>query len=221
MINPVNQTDFPAAIAALGDQPSLGHVTTMLAVAGMLLQAYGLFALVRLGNGQRCLAGTALRMGCDRQSLRLGHLHCSPGPATTPGDLPHATQLEPFRGAGHVQAAVSRRSPWPVKSTWPVCSMGFLWNYPIASILVGLGLDRLDSAPWTCLQACGFLRSCRHRSWGVWSILCLRSTLPTLDVNALLVANNILQMIGALCLFVIGLGLYQGRSELVPEESSG
>ena len=36
-INPVNQTDFPAAIAALGDQPNLGHVTTMLAVAGMLL----------------------------------------------------------------------------------------------------------------------------------------------------------------------------------------
>ena len=63
MINPVNQTDFPAAIAALGDQPSLGHVTTMLAVAGMLLQAYGLFALFRLGNGQRCLAGTALRTG--------------------------------------------------------------------------------------------------------------------------------------------------------------
>ena len=43
-----------------------------------------------------------------------------------------------------------------------------------------------------------------------------------LDINALLVANNMLQMIGSLCLFAIGLGLYQGRRGFVPEaESSG
>ena len=65
----MNQTDFPAAIAALGDQPNLGHVTTMLAVAGMLLQAYGLFAVFRLGNGERCLF--AIGLGLHRGQSEL------------------------------------------------------------------------------------------------------------------------------------------------------
>ena len=173
MINPVIQTDFPAPMAALGDQPSLGHVTTMLAVAGMLLQAYGLFALVRLGNGQRCLAGTALRTGVIASLfgwgiflLALGRRHMvlhlrqrSMNPAETPEVQ---AQFEAFALAGHV-----------------IIGAAGLINFVVA----------------------------QHA--------------PTLDLNVLLVLNNVFLMVGALCLFVIGLGLYKGRSELVPEESSG
>ena len=42
---------------------------------------------------------------------------------------------------------------------------------------------------------------------------------PGTDVETLLIINNILLLIGSFCLFAIGLGMYQGRSELVPEDS--
>ena len=41
---------------------------------------------------------------------------------------------------------------------------------------------------------------------------------PGTDVETLL--NNILLLIGSFCLFAIGLGMYQRRSELVPQDSS-
>ena len=215
LINPVNQTDFPAAIAALGDQPSLGHVTTMLAVAGMLLQAYGLFALFRLSNGQRCLAGTALRTGVIASLfgwgiflLALGRRHMvihlmqrSMNPAETPEVQ---AQFQAFALAGHVDMAG--------------LLLGFLWVYPIASILVGLGLA----------ARFGALDIFKAASYGLVIIgaaglinFVVAQHAPTLDLNILLVLNNVFLMVGALCLFVIGLGLYQGRRELVPEDSSG
>ena len=62
-ISPVDQTDFDTAVVALGEQSSLAHVMTMLVIAGMLLHVYGIVALLRLVNGARCSAGTALRTG--------------------------------------------------------------------------------------------------------------------------------------------------------------
>lgn len=73
------------------------------------------------------------------------------------------TQFEAFALAGHVDMAG--------------LLMGFVWVWPVASILVGLGI----------LGRCG-------------------------DLNVLTVASY--------GLVIIGLGLYQGRRELVPDEES-
>ena len=122
-------------------------------------------------------------------------------PAETP-DV--QAQIEVFALAGHVDMAG--------------LLLGFLWGYPIASILVGLGL----------VARFGALDIFKAASYGLVIIgaaglinFVVAQHAPTLDLNVLLVLNNVFLFVGALCLFVIGLGLYQGRSELVPEESSG
>ena len=95
--------------------------------------------------------------------------------------------------------------------------MGFLWIYPIASILVGLGLvGRFGTMNVFKLAAYGLAVI----GLGGMVVFVLAQHTSGLDVNALLVANNTLQMIGSLCLFAIGVGLYQSRPELVPEEES-
>ena len=90
--------------------------------------------------------------------------------------------------------------------------------YPIASILVGLGL----------VARFGTLDIFKAASYGLVIIgavglinFVVAQHGPGLDLNVLLLLNNVFLMVGAICLFVIGLGLYQGRRELVPEESSG
>ena len=151
----------------------------------MLLQAYGLFALFRLGNGQRCVAGTALRTGVIASLfgwgiflLALGRRHMvihlmqrSMNPAETPEVQ---AQFEAFALAGHVDMAG--------------LLLGFLWVYPIASILVGLGL----------VARFGALDIYKVSSYGLVIIgaaglvnFVVAQHAPTLDLNILLVLNNV------------------------------
>ena len=62
LIEPVDQTDIPAAIRVMADYASLAHLMTMLAIIGMLLYAYRFITLPRVPR-QPGLADSALRFG--------------------------------------------------------------------------------------------------------------------------------------------------------------
>ena len=216
IVDPVNQMDFGAAITALGEQPSLAHVMTMLVIAGMLLHLYGITALLRLTHGARCLAGTALRTGVFASLFAWGifivglgqrhmviHLMQRSVDPTESADM--AQQFEAFALAGQINMAG--------------LLMGFVWIWPVASTLVGLGLiARLGSMNIFKVAAYGLVII------GVGGMVnfVIAQHGTGLDLNAILVANNTIQMFGSIFLFITGLGMYQGRSGLVPaEESTG
>ena len=63
LIDPVDQTDFAAAIGAMSDNANLSHATTLLFIVAILMEAYGLLALFRLVGSRGSLADSALRFG--------------------------------------------------------------------------------------------------------------------------------------------------------------
>ena len=63
LIDPVDQTDFAAAIGAMSDNANLSHETTLLFIIAILLEAYGLLALFSLVGRRGSLADAALRFG--------------------------------------------------------------------------------------------------------------------------------------------------------------
>ena len=213
-VSPVNQMDFAAAVVPLGEHPSLAHLMTMLVIVGMMLYAYGICAFLRLGNGERSLAGTALRTGVFASLfgwgvfiIGLGHRHMvihlmqrSLDPAESPE---MQAEFAHFAVAGLIDMSG--------------LLMAFVWIYPIASILVGIGLlgrlrdlNILKLASYV-LVICGT---------GSLVNFVVAQHASGLDVEVLLAVNNFFQMIGGVCLLLIGLGLFQGRSGLVPEEEA-
>ena len=52
LIDSVDQTNFPGAIAAMSDNANLTHAMTLLMIFAVLLEAYGLLALFRLVGRQ-------------------------------------------------------------------------------------------------------------------------------------------------------------------------
>ena len=212
VINPVDQSDFGAAVVALGEHPSLAHVMTMLVIVGMLLHVYGISALLRLGKGEQCLAGTVLRSGVFASLFAWGifiiglgqrHMviHLMQRSENESADM--AQQFQGLALDGHIGMAGML--------------MGFVWIWPVASSLVGLGLvARIGAVNVYKLAALGLL------AIGVGGMVnfVVAQHASGLDINALLMANNILQMFGSIFLFIVGLGLYRGQRGLVPEEES-
>ena len=213
-VNPVDQSDFLGAVVALGEHPSLAHVMTMLVILGMLLHVYGISALLRLGKGEQCLAGTILRSGVFASLfawgifiIGLGQRHMvihlmqrSANPAES-ADM--AQQFQGLALDGHIGMAGML--------------MGFVWIWPVASSLVGLGLvARIGAMNVYKLAAYGLLVI------GVGGMVnfIVAQHGSGLDINALLMSNNILQMFGSVFLFIVGLGIYRGQRGLVPEEES-
>lgn len=212
----MDQTDFAAAIVPLGEQAALGHVMTMLLVVGMLFYASGFVALYRLGNGERSPASTALRLGVVTSLFGWGVFVL--GLAQRHMVIYLMQRSLDSAESAEAQAQLAQFA-LDVQIDIAGLLMGFLWLYPVASILTGVGL----AARFRSLNVFK-LASYVLVIIGAGAIINFLIALlaPGLDTVTLLLVNNIFQMIGALALFVVGLGLYQGRRELVPaEESSG
>lgn len=213
-INPVDQLDFAAAVAALGEQPNLAHLMTMLVIVGMLLHIYGICALLRLGKGERCLGSIALRTGVFASLFAWGifivglsqrhmAIHLMQRSANSAESVEMAQQFEALALDSQISMAG--------------LLMGFVWIWPIASSLVGLGLvARLGSLDVFKVAAYGFVVV----GAGGIVIFLLAQHASGLNVTNLLMATNIFQMFGSIFLFITGLGLYQGRSGFVPDEES-
>ncbi len=89
--------------------------------------------------------------------------------------------------------------------------LAFISVYPFASILVGVGLASRSQSMSVYRLACYGLV--------VVGALALINFLAMQHVSSaepltMLTINNTLLLIGALCLFGIGVGMYRGRSEL-------
>ncbi len=208
LVDPVDQTDFPVALEAMADNASLAHLASMLSIIGMFLYAYCALTWLRLPR-QTGLGGSLLRLGVFASlfgwalyAIAMGMRHFSI----------HLMQRGMQSGADQAYFADLALS---VYAPMAGIVIALVTVYPIASMLVGLGLaSRFGSMSISRLASYGLVLM------GVLAginFLVLQHV-PDIDPAVLLRNDNGMLAFGSLCFIIIGLGMYRGHSELTSEE---
>ncbi len=208
VIDPVDQTDFPAALQKMGDYPSLAHLGSMLAIFGMLLYMYAGLTWLRL-PGQTGIAGSTLRLGVfvsmfgwALYAIAMGMRHFSV----------HLMQRSMATGADQ---AMFEGLALNVYAPMGGIVIALVTMYPIASILVGVGLgSRFGSMSIFKLASYGLAVM---GALAIINFLVLQHV-SGIDPVVILGIDNGLLGFGTLCFIFIGWGMYRGRSELTSEE---
>ena len=208
LLDPVDQTDFPVALEAMADNASLAHLASMLSIIGMFLYAYCALTWLRLPR-QTGLGGSLLRLGVFASlfgwalyAIAMGMRHFSI----------HLMQRGMQSGADQAYFADLALS---VYAPMAGIVIALVTVYPVASMLVGLGLaSRFKSMSISRLASYGLVLM------GVLAginFLVLQHV-PDIDPAVLLRNDNGMLAFGSLCFIIIGLGMYRGHSDLTSEE---
>lgn len=213
IIDSVDQTDFPAAAAALASNPSLAHAMTLLVIVGMLLYGYGFVELLRLRGQGAGFGVSVLRFGILTSLFSWGAFILGFGVRHSGIYL-----LQQSLSAGEGTELQAELAGLAVSSH--VTMMGLLLAFmvvnPIASTLVGFGLAaRFSSLNAYMLASYGLIAI----GLGGFINMALALFLTDPDVVLHLLISQLFLLVGSVCLFVVGVGMYQGRSELVGEDS--
>ena len=208
VIDPVDQTDFPAALETMSEYPSLAHLASMMSIIGMLLYMYAAFTWLRL-PGQTGIVGSTLRLGVfvsmfgwALYAIAMGMRHFSV----------HLMQRSMASGADQ---AMFEGLALNVYAPMGGIIIALVTVYPIASILVGLGLvSRFGSMSIFKLASYGLVVM---GALAIVNFLVLQHV-SGIDPVMVLRNDNGLLAFGSLCFIIIGWGMYRGRSELTSEE---
>ena len=208
LLDPVDQTDFPVALESMADNASLAHLASMLSIIGMFLYAYCALTWLRLPR-QTGLAGSLLRLGVFASlfgwalyAIAMGMRHFSI----------HLMQRGMQSGADQAfftDLALSVYAPMAG------IVIALVSVYPVASMLVGLGLaSRFGSMSIFKLASYGLV---------VMGVLAginflVLQHVPDIDPVVLLRNDNGMLAFGSLCFVIIGLGMYRGQSDLTSED---
>ena len=204
LIEQVDQTDFAAAMEITGDYSNLAHIMTLLGIIGVLGYAFGFMALYRTARSESGVAPALLRFGVGVSIL---------------GWAVFAVGL----GVRHlviflVQIAEENEAYLHTALELQVAMSGIflaaIMIYPFASFLTGVGLaPRFSSNGIHKIAAIGLAVV------GVASLATVVFAQHTAspDFEAVLIVNNLILAVGTVCLFVVGVGIYSGRSELTTQ----
>ena len=208
LLDPVDQTDFPVALETMADNASLAHLASMLSIIGMFLYAYCALTWLRLPR-QTGLGGSLLRLGVFASlfgwalyAIAMGMRHFSI----------HLMQRGMQSGAD--QAFFSDLA-LSVYAPMAGIVIALVSVYPVASMLVGLGLaSRFGSMSIFKLASYGLV---------VMGVLAginflVLQHVPDIDPAVLLRNDNGMLAFGSLCFVIIGLGMYRGESDLTSED---
>ena len=213
LIDPADQTDFEEALASLGANASLAHLTAIISSLGMLLYGYGFFTLFRLLQKRGSLSDVVLRFGIVTSMFGWGIFIVAMG--MRHGAV-HFMQRSEIASGAQAEAAVSLALACHAITV--AMAFAFMTIFPVGSALTGIGLAPRFSAMNVFKLACYGLVVV-----GVAGLVNFHVAkhAPDISVDALLVSTNLILLIGSAFLFIIGMGLLQGRSELSAEDSSG
>ena len=215
LIDYADQSDYAAAITALENNANLGHAVTTLSIVGMLLMAAGLLRLYTLPRVEGVFSRPLLRFGIIITMLEgsfvilgLGKRHL----------LIHLLQRGETVGNSPEMAMEFEALALSAYADMVGAFLTFLVVFPFASFLVGLGLaSRFEGMDIYKIASYGLVLV------GIvgMALILVSMHITGLDLALLLNINNMNLLVGAVCLFIIGLGMYQGRGELAVEESGG
>ena len=206
VVDPVDQTDFSAALEAAAANASLAHLASMLSIIGMFLYGYAAFTWLRLA--QQGPGGLCLRLGAyvsvfgwSLYVVAMGMRHFAV----------HLMQRAMQPGADQAMLESVAINTYVAMAGIVIALVSV---YPVGSVLVGFGLSsRFDSMSVFKLASYGFVVV---GVVGAINFLVLQHV-SGIDPRTLLTNDNAMQALGSLCFVIIGLGMYQGRSELTSE----
>ena len=208
LLDPVDQTDFPVALETMADNASLAHLASMLSIIGMFLYAFCALTWLRLPR-QTGLGGSLLRLGVFASlfgwalyAIAMGMRHFSI----------HLMQRGMQSGADEAFFADLALSVYAPMAGIVIALVAV---YPVASVLVGLGLaSRFGSMSIFKLASYGLV------VMGVLATInfLVLQHVPDIDPVVLLRNDNGMLAFGSLCFVIIGLGMYQGQSDLTSED---
>ena len=210
-INPVDQTDFPAAVEALGDSAVLGHWMNFIMLISLLLMTFGFLGLYPLASRQAGVGGKLLQFGIITSIIEWSIVIITAGMRHF--EI-HLMQRSNLADGGSLSAADFQAAALAVHVDMTAVTLAFVVLYPLASIMVGLGvanrfasIDLYKGAAYVMVAA-GLL--------GLVNFLFAMTT-PDVGLQTLFMINSIALYTAGVCLFIVGLGMYRGRSELAEE----
>ena len=212
ILDSVDQTDFVAAVNALADNSPLSHTMTLLMIFGVLLMAFGVMPLFRLTGGQRKLSGLALWTGLIGMIIAWGVFIMQ---AATNHMVVHILDNGIGAGTGAAQQAMLQDVAVSVFSMGGTLHIAFLSISCLASIALGLGIvSRFAEMNLFKAAAYGLM---------LVGILLLANLLVVqhfdIALGVLVLISSSSLFLGLVCYFVLGIALYQGRQELLPDDA--
>ena len=208
IIDRVDQTDFRIAVAAMGEDPALTHTMSYLTIVAMLLQIFGAVGLYHLASGQAGLGGTLLKFGAVASIIEWSLILMATG-------MRHFVTHLLQRGANapdgsEIQLAFNNGA-LAVYTDMIGVLVAFIALFPLASALVGLGLvGRFPTMNVFKIAAFGLIVA---GAAGLVNFLVAMYTSGP-DPWTFLIISNVLLNISAVCLFIMGVGMYQSRRGL-------
>ena len=214
LIDPVPPTDYKGTLDVLAVYPSLAHLAAMVAVISMLLYGYGVLGLWGLPGPAGKRSSTFLHYGILTSLFGWGIFIVAMG-------MRHMTihlmqRSVEFVGEPETQA-VFFSTALSGYADMAGLILAFLSIYPFASIMVGVGLAaRFESMNIYKIASIGLAVI---GAGGLINFLTAQH-FPEYNLTMLVYINNMLLSIGGICFFVVGLGMYRGREELVQPEAA-
>ncbi len=210
LIDPVAPTDYKGTLEVLAVYPNLAHLAAMTAVFSMLLYGYGLLGLWGLPAKAGKRGSTMLHYGIITSLFGWGIFIVAMG-------MRHMTIHLMQRGAvfaGEPETqAIFFNTALSGYADMAGLILAFLSIYPVASVLVGVGLTKrfgsmniykIASIGLIAVGIAGFVNFLTAQHF------------PEYDLTLLVYINNVVLTIGGICLLIIGWGMYRGREELIP-----
>lgn len=214
LINPVDQTDFSAAIGAIGKTPVLSHLTLLLHAFGLLMVSFGVVTLFPLALRQGGLVGAFLGFGVFVTVFRwlgivlgLGMVHF----------VTYTTQSMAAAPDGSALQASLQATALSVHTNASAFFVLYVTLFPFASFFLGVGLaSRFQDL--SAYKIASYVLS-------LAGLIALINFIIVMFLGVdhgvtLLRVNNYLMLVAMICVAVIGVGMYRGRSELAGEGSS-
>lgn len=207
LIDPVAPTDYQGTLEVLAVYPSLAHLAAMSAVFSMLLYGYGLLGLWGLAGKS---GSTLLHYGIITSLFGWGIFIVAMGMRHMTIHLMQRSVL--FTGDPEAQA-VFFSTALSGYADMAGLILAFLSIYPVASVLVGVGLTKrfgsmniykIASIGLVAVGVAGFVNFLTAQHF------------PDYDLTLLVYINNLVLTIGGICLLIIGWGMYRGTEELIP-----
>ncbi len=214
LVSPVDQTNYAETLEVLSRYPSLAHVTAMTAAISMLLYGYGLLGLWGLRPVPGSKFSSLLQYGIITSLFGWGIFLIAMGKRHM---TVHLIQRSTEASGNPEMQRVLFDAALNGYADMAGLILAFLSIYPFASMMVGVGLAprfqsmsiyKIASIGLFVIGAAGFINFVAAQHF------------PAIALDLLLGVNNSLLSVGALCLFIVGAGMYRLRRELLPDDAA-